>query len=112
MCNRLDIPHEQWRKKMCLLRKELSVCLKGNHFTRVLEEGFSVAQKSFASSNTARYNEWALRNFELWKSQVAVEDSFPCDVLLTDDPKLLFFCLRKYVSNTARCNKWALSDFG
>ena len=45
--------------------------------------------KSFVSSNTARYNEWALSNFKSWMSQVAVEDSFPHDVLLTDDPKLL-----------------------
>ena len=76
------------------------------------EEGFSVAQKSYVSSNTARYNEWALSNFESWWSKVAVEDSFPHDVLLTDDPKLLCSCLRKYVSNTARCNKWTLNNFG
>ena len=76
------------------------------------EEGFSVAQKSFVSSNTAHCNQWALNNFESWRSQVAVEESFPRDVLLTDDPKLLCSCLRKYVSNTARCNKWALNDFG
>ena len=76
------------------------------------EEGFSLAKKSFVSSNATRYNEWALNNFESWRSQVAVEESFPHDVLLTDDPKLLCSCLRKYVSNTARCNKWALNDFG
>ena len=48
------------------------------------EDGFSVAQKGFVPSNTARYNNWTL--------------NFPHDVLLTDDPKLLCFCLRKYVS--------------
>ena len=45
-------------------------------------------QKSFVFSNIARYNEWALSNLESWMSEVAVEDSFPHDVLLTDDPKL------------------------
>ena len=75
------------------------------------EEGFSVSQKSFASSNTAGYNEWELNNFESWRSQVAFEECFPHDVLLTD-PKLLCSCLRKYVSNTAHCNKWAIDDFG
>ena len=80
----------------------------------MLEEGFSFARKTIVSSNTARYNEWALSNFESWRSQVAVEDSFPQDVLLTDDPKLVCSCLRKYmyVSNTVCCNKWALNDFG
>ena len=76
------------------------------------EEGFSVAQKSFVSSNTARYSKWVLNNFVSWRSQVAVEESFPQDILLTDDPKLLCSFLRKYVSNTAHCTKWALNDFG
>ena len=75
------------------------------------EEGLSVAQKSFVSSNIARYNEWALSSFESWRSQVAVGDSLPHKVLLTDDPKLLCSCVREYVSNTAHCNKWALNDF-
>ena len=47
-----------------------------------------------------------------WRSQVAVEDSFPHNVLLTDDPELLSYCLRKYVGNAARCNKWVRNDFG
>ena len=72
------------------------------------EEGFSAALKGFVP-NTARFNEWAL-NFESWKFQVAVGESFPPDVLLTDDPKLLCSCLRRYVSNTARCNKWVLNN--
>ena len=61
------------------------------------KEAFSLALKGLVP-NTARYNEWAL-NFESWRSQVAVEESFPHNVLLTDDPKLLCSCLRKYVSN-------------
>ena len=65
------------------------------------EEGFSVAQKDFVHSNTSRWNQWALNSFESWRSQVAVEESFPYDVLLTDNSKLLCSCLRKYVSNTA-----------
>ena len=69
------------------------------------EEGFSLAQKSFVSSNATRFNEWALDNFESWRSQVAVEESFPNDVLLTDDPKLLSSCLRKYASSTAHSSK-------
>ena len=66
---------------MSAVKKRLSLCLKGNHFTGVSEEGFSV-ELNFP--NAARYNEWAL-NFESWKSQVAVEESFPHNVLLTDD---------------------------
>ena len=72
------------------------------------EEGFSVALKGFVPSNTARYNQWALNNFESWRSQTAVKETSPHDVVLTDDPKLLCSCLRQYVSNTARCNKWVL----
>ena len=74
----------------CVCReKRLSLCLKGNRFARVSEEGFSVAQKSFVSSNTARYNESVVNNFESWRSQVAVEEPFPRDVLFTDDSKQL-----------------------
>ena len=71
---------------------------------------FSVALKGFVP-NIARYNEWVL-NFESWSSHVTVKESFPHDVLLTDDPKLLCSCLRNYVSITARCNKWVLNNFG
>ena len=95
---------------MSAVKKRLSLCLKGNCITGVLEEGFSVVLKGFVP-NTAGYNKWAL-NFESWRSQVAVEESFPHDVLLTDDPKLLCSCLRKYVSNTAGCNEWELNNFG
>ena len=44
--------------------------------------------------------------------QGAVEESFPHNVLLADDPKLhvLCSCLGKYFSNTAHCNKWVLND--
>ena len=83
--------------------------MKGNRFTGVLKEGFSLALKGFVS-NTARYNERVL-NFESWRSEVAVEESFPHNVLLTDDPKLICSCVRMYVCNTARCNKWALNNF-
>ena len=94
---------------MSAVKKRLSLCLKGNRVTVVSEKGFSVALKGFVP-NTARYNEWAL-NFKSWRCQVAVEESFPCDVLLTDDPKLLCSCLCTYVSNTAACNNWALNNF-
>ena len=77
---------------MSAVKKRLSFCLKGDRVTGVSEEGFSVAlAKGFP--NTARYNKWAL-NFESSKSQVPVEESFPHDVLLTDNPKLLCSCLR------------------
>ena len=82
-------------KCVCCKKNTLSFCLKGNCFTGVSKEGSSLALKGFVP-NTARYNEWAL-NFESWRSQVAVEESFPHDVLLTDDPKLLCSCLRKYM---------------
>ena len=76
------------------------------------EGGPSVAKKDFVPSNTAdRHNELVLNNFDLLRSRVAVKESLPDDVLSTDDPKLLCFCLCKYVSNTALCNKWALNDF-
>ena len=67
---------------MSAVKKRLSLCLKGNRFTGVSEEGFSVTLKGFVP-NIARYNEWAL-NFKSWRSQVAVEECFPHDVLLTD----------------------------
>ena len=76
------------------------------------EEVFSFAKKTFVSSNATHYNEWALNNFESWRAQVAVEESFPHNVLLTDDPKLLCSCLCTYVSSTAHSNQWALYDFG
>ena len=44
-------------------------------------------------SNTARCNKWGHNNFESWRSLVAVEESFPDDVLSSDDPKLLRSCL-------------------
>ena len=47
---------------MLVVRKRIALCLKGNHFTEVSEEGFSVALKSFVPSNTAGYNEWALNS--------------------------------------------------
>ena len=65
------------------------------------EGGFSVALNF---PNTAHYKEWVL-NFESWKSQVAVEEYFPRNVLLTDDPILLCSFLCKYVSHTTHCNK-------
>ena len=43
--------------------------------------------------------------------KVAVKASFPDDVLLTDDPKVLYSRLCRYVSNTAHCDKWALNNF-
>ena len=89
MCNRLDVAHERWRKKMSLL----SLCLKGNCFTRVSEECLSVVQKGLVPSNTVHCNKWPLNNFESWRSQVASEESCPDDVLLTDDPRLLYFVL-------------------
>ena len=97
------------KENVSAVQKRLSLCLNGNRFTGVLEESFSVALKGFVP-NTTRYNEWVL-NFESWRSQEAGEKSFPHDVLLTDDPKLLRSCLRKYVSNTACCNKWVLNNF-
>ena len=73
---RLDVVYERRRKKMShtsnSVKKKLSLCLKGNRFTRVSEEGLSVAQKGFVPSNTARGNKWVLDNFESWRSQVAV----------------------------------------
>ena len=60
------------------------------------EEGFSVELNGFVP-NTALCNEWVL-NFESWRSQVAVKESFPHDVSLTDDPKQLCYCFRKYVT--------------
>ena len=36
--------------------------------------------------------------------QVAVEESFPDDVLLADDPKLLRSCLCKYVMEMRKVN--------
>ena len=47
---------------MSAVRKRLSLCLEGSHFTGVSEEGFSVVLKCFVL-NTACYNEWVL-NFE------------------------------------------------
>ena len=52
---------------MSAVKKRLSLCLKGNRFTEVSEEGFSVALKGFVP-NTAHYNEWVL-NLESWRSQ-------------------------------------------
>ena len=101
--------------KCVLWEKRLSLSQKGNRFTRVSDEGFSVAQKCFVSNNTAHCNQWALNNFESWRSQVAVEESFPRNVLIIIEwwsKTILCFFLRKYVSNTAHCNKWALNDFG
>ena len=40
-------------------------------------------------SNTAHCSKWALNNFESSRSRVSVEESFPNDVLSSDDPKLL-----------------------
>ena len=84
--------HERQRKKMShtsnSVKKKLSLCLKGNRFTRVSEEGLSVAQKGFVPSNTAGDNKWALDNFESWRSQVALEESSPDNLLLTDNPKI------------------------
>ena len=96
---------------MSAVKKRLSLCLMGNRITRVSEEGFSGAKKGFVPSNTARCNQWSLGNFESWRSQVAVKESFPHNVLLTDDSEVLCSCLCKYVRNTAHCNKWALNDF-
>ena len=46
-----------------------------------------------------------LNDFESWRSQVAVEKSFLDDVLLSDDPKLLYSCLYyKYVTETRKAN--------
>ena len=61
----------------------------------------SVARKCLVHSNTAGYNEWALNNIASWRSQVAVKEFFPHDVLLIDDPKLPCSCLCKYVNNGA-----------
>ena len=44
---------------MSAVKKRLSLFLKGNHFTGVLEEDFSVALKGFVPNNSC-YNEWAL----------------------------------------------------
>ena len=62
------------KENVSAVKKRLSLCLKGNRFTGVSEEGFSVALKGFVS-NTTRYNESVL-NFESWRSQVAVEEFF------------------------------------
>ena len=112
--NRLEVGCEQWKRKCVCCKKRLSPCLKGNPFTRVSEEGCSVVQKGFVPSNTARCNEWALKWF--WVVEVpgscrGIFSTCRSDVLLTDDPKLLCSCLRKYVRNTAHCNKWALNNF-
>ena len=69
-------------------KEEITFCLRGNRFTGVLKAGISVALKG-SVINTASYNKWALK-FESWRSQVAVEESFPHNVLLTDDPNLLY----------------------
>ena len=60
------------------VKKSLSLFLKGNHFTGVSEEGFSVVLKGFVP-NTVRYNDWEL-NFKSWRSEVAVEESFLHDI--------------------------------
>ena len=49
-------------------------------------------------SNTAHCNKWALNDFDSWRSQVGVEESFPDNLLSTGDLKLLCSCLCKYVS--------------
>ena len=43
-------------------------------------------------SNTTSCNKWALNGFESWRSRVAVEESFPDEVLSSDDLKLLRSC--------------------
>ena len=69
------------------LRKRVSLCLMGDHFTRVSKESLSVVLKGFVPSDTAHCNKRALNNFESWRSQIAVEESLY--VLLTYDPKLI-----------------------
>ena len=44
-------------------------------------------------SGTALCNKWAFNNFESWRSRVAVEESFPNDVLSIDNPKVLCSCI-------------------
>ena len=60
------------------VKKRLLLCLKGNRLTRVLEEGFSVAQKGLFLVILLR---WVFNNFESWRSRVDVEKSFLYDVL-------------------------------
>ena len=96
---------------MCLFEEEIIPLSEGQSLHSSVRRWLFSCTKGFVSSNTAHCNQWAINNFESWKSQVAVEESFPHDVLLTDDPKLLCSCLLKYVSNTAFCNKLALNNF-
>ena len=56
------------KENVSAVNKKLSFCLKGNRFTGVSEESFSVALKGFVP-NTARYNERVF-NFESWRSQL------------------------------------------
>ena len=76
---------------MSAVKKRLSLFVKG-----MSEEGFSVALKCFISYS-ARYTEWVF-NLESWRSQVAVEESFPHAVLLSDDPKLRILCCPLHIN--------------
>ena len=86
--------------------KLLGDFLEENEWTGALTQTYVVGPGTADSFLKAVHMTRTLRaqvhnNFESWRSQVAVEGSFPDDILLTDNPKLHCSCLCKYVSNIA-----------
>ena len=83
-------------------KRRLSLSLKGNRFARVSSESITSAKDGFVPANTDRSNNWAVTNFESWRT--AHGSSFPTDILLTDDPSALCNCLCQYVMETRKQN--------
>ena len=59
-------------------KRRLSLSLKGNRFARVSSESITSAKDEFVPANTDRSNNWAVTNFESWRT--AHGSSFPTDI--------------------------------